>query len=82
MNTRNYNPAQDGINAARQEKHDSDYANPEFLFSVSKSSLVCDIANRQIDVVELAKQEMANRGLGLNGEWVGFEKAKKIWNLN
>jgi len=56
----------------------SDEENPNYMFSLTATSILTDIANGHIDPVRFAKQELANRGLDENGEWVGFEKAKKI----
>ncbi len=31
----------------------------------------------KVDLNLLAREELANRGYGLNNQWVGFEKARK-----
>ncbi len=46
------------------------------------SSTVAGIATGQIDAQRLAREEMANRGLGLAGEWVGFETARMLWGAD
>ena len=38
--------------------------------------LILAAANGQIDLNEMARDELANRGLDLTGKWVGFEKAR------
>ena len=35
-------------------------------------------AKGEIDLNRIVREELASRGLGLNGEWVGFEKARRI----
>ena len=57
-----------------------DDKNPKFIFALTDTDLLLDIAKDQLNPVELAKQELANRGLGSNGEWMGFPEAKKFWN--
>ncbi|MCX6222462.1 MAG: hypothetical protein NTZ69_15935 [Bacteroidia bacterium] len=55
----------------------SDELNPDFLFNGTYSQLLSRIAKGEIDAKQLAKQELANRGLDINGQWVGFDEAKK-----
>ena len=38
-------------------------------------------ARGEIDLNLVAKQTLAGRGLDLDGEWVGFKKAKEIHNV-
>lgn len=57
----------------------SDDLNPTYTFSVTKNNLLKKLATGELNAKELAGYEMANRGLGRNGKWVGFEAAKKIW---
>lgn len=58
-----------------QEK--SDELNPDFLFNGTYIQLLSRIAKGEIDAKQLAKQELANRGLDIGGQWVGFDEAKK-----
>lgn len=51
-------------------------------FSLSNHEFMLKAAKGELDLNLLAKLEMANRGLGKNGEWVGFDKAAKIWGVN
>ena len=44
-----------------------------------KTKLIHLIAMDQVDMVQLARDEMANRGLGQNAEWIGFPAAAKLW---
>ena len=44
-----------------------------------KTQLILLMATGQLEMVQLAKEEMVNRGLGLNAEWIGFPAAKKLW---
>lgn len=54
-----------------------DDENPQLLFSCTHTQLLVQIANGMIDPVASAKAELANRGLNLNGEWVGFKNSKE-----
>ena len=51
-----------------------DELNPSFIFSGIHSKLLSLILKKEIDTMELAKKEMKNRGLDINGKWVGFGK--------
>lgn len=52
----------------------SDELNPELLFNQTYTELLVKIANGEIDAVELAKQQLKNRGLNADGKWIGFKK--------
>lgn len=54
-----------------------DNENPIFILSDTSSKLLSKIALREIDVVELAKIELANRGQDLTGRWTGFKQLFK-----
>ncbi|SFM67613.1 hypothetical protein [Nitrosomonas communis] len=40
--------------------------------------LILAAANGQIDLNEMARNQLANRGLDLSGKWVGFAKAREL----
>jgi hypothetical protein len=44
-----------------------------------KTKLIYLMATDQVDMLQLARDEMANRGLGQNAEWIGFPAAAKLW---
>lgn len=48
--------------------------NPAYLFSMSGVELLTKIAKGELDAAAIAKWELANRGLDLDGKWVGFGK--------
>lgn len=52
-----------------------DELNPDFIFSITSRDLLVKAAHGEIDLNHLAKRELANRGLNLNGTWVGFKTA-------
>ncbi len=41
--------------------------------------LLLAAAQGRIDLNAIAREELACRGLGAAGEWVGFEAAARIW---
>lgn len=49
-----------------------DELNPDLLFNSTYTELLVQIANGEIDAVELAKLQLKNRGLNLQGKWIGF----------
>jgi hypothetical protein len=56
----------------------SDQQNPLYLFSLTSSDLLLAIAGGLVDPGLLARQELASRGLDLDGTWVGFDRAREI----
>lgn len=55
-----------------------DDLNPDFLFNLTHSALLVDIAKGRIDPVALAKKALANRGIDDKGQWIGFDKAERF----
>ncbi len=58
------------------KKYATDEENHTYLFQSTHRSLLVAIANGEIDPVELAKSELANRGMDLDGNWVGFKSVE------
>lgn len=52
-----------------------DDLNPEYLFSLTHSKLLCKIATGEINAKHLARKQLADRGLDLEGKWIGFDAA-------
>lgn len=59
----------------------SDETNPDFLFQTTHVKLVQAVATGRLDAKKAAQREMANRGLGKSGKWVGFDQAAKEWKV-
>jgi hypothetical protein len=59
----------------------SDDTNPKYMFQTFHTKLVLAIAEGRLDAQEYAKREMASRGLGKSGKWVGFDQAAKEWKV-
>ena len=69
-------PAEEGEAAARRDALEpkSDEVNPIFLFSGTHTELLLRCANHEFNLLQMARSELANRGLNLKGEWVGWRK--------
>jgi hypothetical protein len=60
-----------------EELSDSDFSdkyNPKYMFQGMPNTLLSGIIKGEIDCIELAKQELRNRGYSLDNKWVGFDK--------
>ena len=72
------------INDVKTEKEIAelpDDQNPVYMFSITPTELLVQIATRKIDTVDYARAELANRGIGKNGVWVGFKESAKQWEV-
>ena len=67
--------------AKKSMNEGSDEENPDYMFQMIHTKLLLMVANKKIDVAKMAKQELAQRGLGKSGSWVGFDKAKEQWGV-
>ena len=56
-----------------------DDLNAKFMFQGIDTSLLLDALKGKINANDLMKNELANRGIGPKGTWVGFDKAKTLW---
>lgn len=63
-------------------RNTEDDRNPKYALQGMDIELLVKAVNGEIDLTEIAKKELAQRGMDLNGEWIGFEKAKKIMKVN
>jgi hypothetical protein len=52
------------------------------FIQIAKTKVLLAIARGEIDLNRIAREELAARGLGLNGEWVGFQKARTIHGMD
>ena len=55
--------------------------NPEYLFRLTETSLLSEIANGRIDPKRLAEAELAARGLDRDGKFVGYIEANKLFGF-
>jgi hypothetical protein len=59
----------------------SDENNPLFAFSTMSTELLTAFAKKKYDIDFFLRNELANRGLNINGQWIGFNAAKKEHKL-
>ena len=52
------------------------------FIQIADAKVLAAVARGEIDLNRIAREELAARGLGLNGEWVGFQKARTIHGLD
>ena len=52
------------------------------FIQIADAKVLAAVARGEIDLNLIAREELAARGLGLHGEWVGFEKARTIHGLD
>lgn len=53
----------------------SDELNPAFAFNLTATPLLLSLLKDPTRVYELVSEQLASRGLDMNGKWVGFEQA-------
>ncbi|MBA3673340.1 MAG: hypothetical protein H0W75_00015 [Chitinophagaceae bacterium] len=58
-----------------------DDINPRFIFSTTSTALLAEALRGDFDLKQLVRQELANRGLNSEGNWVGFDQAAKIHKM-
>jgi len=54
---------------------------PESIFQTMPTKILMMIANKKIDPIKIAKGILADKGVGKSGNWVGFDKSKKLWGI-
>jgi len=52
------------------------------FIQIADAKVLAAVARGKIDLNRIAREELAARGLGLHGEWVGFQKARTIHGLD
>ena len=52
------------------------------FIQIAQTKVLAAAARGEIDLNRIAREELASRGLGLKGEWVGFQAARKIHGLD
>ncbi len=51
------------------------------IFQGIDTDVLLEIATDKVDLGELARIELAQRGLGKNGKWIGFPQARQLWGI-
>lgn len=50
-----------------------DELNQDLIFRLTFTELLVRVANGELKAQDLAKRELENRGLDIEGKWVGFK---------
>ena len=51
------------------------------IFQGIDTDVLLEIVSGKVDPVELVRIELASRGMGKDGKWVGFPKARQLWGV-
>jgi len=76
------------LGGARQMEKKSGYTAGPFtvdevgFIQIAPAKVLAAVARGEIDLNRIAREELASRGLGLHGEWVGFEMARKLHGVD
>ena len=73
-----YNSRGEKVNVTipAREEEVPDEVNPTIAFQCMSSELISKFAKGEYDIDFYLRMELANRGLDINGKWIGFEAAK------
>ena len=69
---------------ANAQPHDTTYSTQQFtvdevgFIQIALTKVLAAVARGELDLNQLAREELANRGLDKNGAWVGFDRANQI----
>ena len=72
------------LGGARQMEQKNGYSAGPFtvdeigFIQIAPAKVLAAVARGEIDLNRIAREELASRGLGLRGEWVGFKAARKV----
>ncbi len=51
------------------------------IFQGIDTDVLLEIVTGKVDPGELVRIELAHRGLGKDGAWVGFPQARQLWGI-
>jgi hypothetical protein len=61
------------------DRHTTNFTDDELGFiQIVSVAILTAAARDELDLNDLARRELANRGLDHNGQWVGFDNAQRI----
>ncbi|PIT80162.1 hypothetical protein B9Z40_16190 [Limnohabitans sp. 15K] len=73
--------------ATTQRKQGMSYTSNEFtvdevgFIQIALTKVLAAVARGELDLNRLAREELASRGLNDQGNWIGFDAAKKHHNV-
>ncbi len=51
------------------------------IFQGIDTDVLLEIVTGKVDTTELVRIELASRGMGKDGKWVGFPQARQLWGI-
>lgn len=48
------------------------------FLQIAPAAVLAAVARGELDLNHLAREELAQRGLGLQGQWIGFARARQL----
>jgi hypothetical protein len=51
------------------------------FIQIAEAKVLAAAARGEIDLNQIAREELASRGLGLHGEWIGFQAAREVYGI-
>lgn len=69
------------LNIAAMTGSIPDDENPLFTFSSISNKLLVDFANGKYDIDFFLRKTLADRGLNIKGQWIGFKAAKAEFKI-
>ncbi|MCI0560518.1 MAG: hypothetical protein MN733_18685 [Nitrososphaera sp.] len=51
------------------------------IFQGINTDVLVELASGKVDLMELVRLELAQRGLGKDGKWIGFPQARQVWGI-
>ncbi len=51
------------------------------IFQGIDTDVLLEIVTGKVDPTELVRIELASRGMGKDGKWIGFPQARQLWGI-
>jgi len=58
-----------------------DELDPRYIFNMTATQLLTEALKGEYDITYLIRLQLANRGLDIEGKWIGFDQAKKLHKI-
>jgi hypothetical protein len=59
----------------------SDELDPRYIFNMTATQLLTEALKGEVDIEYMVRRELANRGVNLDGVWIGFSQAKELHQI-
>ena len=67
------------MSEVQASKFAEDGLNPHFIFSDTDTDILLEIVSGDLNIIDLAKDALINRGVNKEGKWVGFDRSLEIF---